>query len=518
VLNRVIASSLLLVLLLAAGTANAQSGETTPEAVGLIRHTPHAYEGYNLFSPLDTANTYLVDNQGRVIHEWAMEHRTFAAYLLDNGNLLRPITYGNDGNGHFHGGGAGEGIQEVTWNGEVVWEFIYSSEDHLIHHDVEPMPNGNVLIIAWERKSVDEAVAAGRDPQTLDEEGVWPLHVLEIEPVRPRGATVVWEWHVWDHLIQDLDPSKENFGEVAAHPERVDINPPGLWMDRISDEERQQLEALGYLGGDPPPGDGAEDPPSSGRGADWLHTNAIAYNPQLDQIALSPLGNNEIWIIDHSTTTEEARGSSGGRWGKGGDLLYRWGNPLTYRAGTESDQVLFAQHDVHWIPPGYPGAGNLLIYNNGRGRPDGDYSTVVEITPPTDANGNYILEPGAPFGPATPTWEYAAPVKTDFYSSFISGARRMPNGNTLICQGQDGTLFEVTRDKQEVWRYVNPVKGPEGSSHRGDDEEPTNALFRAYRYPPAHPGLHGKDLTPGPSLQDYIETHPPTAPKTRPEA
>ena len=107
--------------------------------------------------------------------------------------------------------------------------------------------------------------------------------------------------------------------------------------------------------------------------------NAIDYNPDLDQIALSVRGNSEVWIIDHSTTTAEAAGHSGGKRGKGGDLLYRWGNPLTYRAGTASDQRYFQQHDVEWVRPGYPGAGNLTCYNNGLGR--GNYSTVDEFTP-----------------------------------------------------------------------------------------------------------------------------------------
>lgn len=496
------------VLAAAPGVAQEDQSEA-PAPTGLLVHEAEAFPGYTLFSPLDTSNTYLIDNEGRVIHEWVMEHRTFAAYLLENGHLLRPITYGNDGNGHFHGGGAGEGVQEVAWDGTVVWEFRYSSEDHLMHHDVEPMPNGNVLIIAWERKTVEEAIAAGRDPETFGDDSLWPLHLIEVEPVRPEGGRIVWEWHLWDHVIQDFDESKANYGDVAAHPGRLDMNPPGHWVDRISAEERAQLEALGYLTG--------KEKEQGSRGDDWLHTNAIAYNADLDQIALSVLGVNEIWILDHSTTTEEARGSTGGRAGKGGDILYRWGNPYMYRAAAESQQRLFAQHDVVWVPEGYPGAGHLTIYNNGRGRPDGDYSSVVEIAPPVGPDSRYALEPGQPYGPAEPIWEYMAPNKEDFYSTYISGARRLPNGNTLVCQGADGTLFEVTQDKTVVWRYVNPVKGPEGASHRGEDDEPTNALFRAYRYGLDHPGFAGKDLTPGPLLEEYITDHPPKAPATRPK-
>ncbi len=73
---------------------------------------------------------------------------------------------------------------------------------------------------------------------------------------------------------------------------------------------------------------------------------------------LSPRHYSELWVIDHSTTAEEAAGEKG-------DLLYRWGNPRAYRAGTVSDQQLFWAHNTHWIAPGLPGEGNVLVFNNG---------------------------------------------------------------------------------------------------------------------------------------------------------
>jgi hypothetical protein len=112
--------------------------------------------------------------------------------------------------------------------------------------------------------------------------------------------------------------------------------------------------------------------------ADFMHTNAVSYNPETDQIMLSIHSFSEIWIIDHSTTKTEASSHEGGESGMGGDILYRYGNPETYNQGTRNDRTLFGQHDAQWIPTGYPGEGNVLIFNNGIKRIR-EYSTVDEI-------------------------------------------------------------------------------------------------------------------------------------------
>ena len=183
---------------------------------------------------------------------------------------------------------------------------------------------------------------------------------------------------------------------------------------------------------------------------------------------------SEFWIIDHSTATAEAATHKGGRSGKGGDILYRWGNPRAYGMGTKSHQRLFAQHNAHWIAKGLHGAGHILVFNNGGGRTDGTYSSVDEIVLPVDAKGNYLVKAGTIYGPDKATWSYSAPKKADFYSSFISGTQRLANGNTLICSGANGTIFEVTPEKEIVWKYINPVKedfggpgGPGGKDGKG---------------------------------------------------
>jgi hypothetical protein len=503
---------LAMILLFTAAHSMADSHEE--QELGLLLNTGEAFEGYNLFAPLDASTTYLFDNEGRVVRTWESDYRPGnLGYLLENGNLLRAASFGHDGNGVFFGGGAGYRIEEFTWDGDRIWEWIYASDDHLMHHDIEPMPNGNVLMIAWEMNTKEEAIAAGRDPEMLKDDELWSLHVIEVKPEYPDGGKIVWEWHLMDHVIQDIDEAKNNYGDVAAHPELVDINPPGLWMERLSDEEAEQLRALGYLGDDPEDeGQDDDDEDERGGGADWNHTNAIAYNAHLDQIAVSVRGNNEIWIIDHSTTSEEARGHTGGRSGKGGDILYRWGNPVAYRAGSEEDQQLFGQHDIHWIPEGLPGSGNLLMFNNLPGRDDENYSSVVELIPPLQENGTYHIEVGEAYGPEVPDWEYTAPNKEDFFSGHISGAQRQPNGNTLVCEGATGRFFEVTADKKMVWEFVNPAASQEPPEEdEEDDEEPEfrNDVFRVYRYGTDFPGFKGKDLTPGLLMTDYVKAHPP---------
>ena len=440
---------------------------------GLILSTEAAATGYTLFAPLNSTTTYLIDIRGETVHSWPSEYNPGqAVYVLDDGRLLRCERQPR--NRHFHGGGIGGRVERISPDGKVEWEFVYANEEHCLHHDVEPLPNGNILMIAWEKKTRDEAIAAGRDPKLADGEVFWPDFIIEVRPEGASGGKIVWEWHVWDHLVQDFDKSKPNFGVVADHPQRVNVNFRGM-PRREGPAGRRFLRALGYLGG----GDGDEDDdadddsprrrradddadgrPRGPRGpdmrADWCHTNSIAYNARLDQIVLSVHNFNEIWIIDHTTTTKEAAGHTGGRYGKGGDLLYRWGNPRAYGAGDAKDQQIFAQHDAQWVPDGTPGAGHLLVFNNGLGRPDGAYSSVVELAPPMDATGVYARQSGKAFGPDKPSWEYAAEQKRSFFSSHISGTQRLPNGNTLICSGEQGRIFEVTPAGKSAWEYVNP--------------------------------------------------------------
>jgi len=412
--------------------------ESDPKSArGLVRNLPGAFQGYTIVAPLRSTTTYLVDMEGEIVHRWQSEYTpTYGVHLLADGHLLRA---GRDPNNpHFGRGGQGGIIQEIDWDGRVVWEYVYSSRHHVQHHDIEILPNGNILILAWERKILREALIAGRDPEYLSGAGLWPEHVIEVRPIPPSSAEIVWEWRVWDHLIQDRDPRFESFGKVEEHPELVDINGDSTCW-RESAKELARLRALGYVVESPQSLDLSKVDPN--RDSDWNHANSISYNPELDQIALSVRRFSEIWIIDHSTSTEEAAGHSGGRGGRGGDLLYRWGNPQTYRgAGFVREQRLFSQHDARWIPDGFPGAGNLTVFNNGRRRLDGKYSSVEEIRLPKKGREGKASKDAE----AEVVWSFSGSGGARFYSGHISGAERLPNGNTLVCVGEEGRIFEVT--------------------------------------------------------------------------
>lgn len=524
------------------GSGAQDAPQDVPGAEGVVTNRAGASPGYTLFAPFNSGETYLIDLDGRVVHTWHSEFPPGqAACLLDDGDLLRCAR--DPGESPFRGGGEGGRIERFDWDGELVWTYVLCDAQRRQHHDVEPMPNGNVLVAAWELKTPEEAIDAGRDADAA-RSGLWPDCVLEIEPVLPSGGKVVWEWHVFDHLIQDRDPEKPSFGVISEHPERLDINvlrpDPRAQEPEVSDEELERLRRLGYVGpeeeGAPPEGEGRPGPrrggrdfgdrgPGRGRGADWNHVNSVAYHRGLDQIVLSSHNQHEIWIIDHGTTTEEAAANRGGKRGRGGDFLYRWGNPAAWKIAGEDARQLTGQHDAHWIDEGLPGAGRLLVFNNNasfgmRGRGGGEPSFALELELPLLEDGTYSREADQPFGPAQPLWKFSHRDGDRVLSSpIVSGSQRLPNGNTLVTSGAQGWIVEVTPQGEIVWDFRNPfgrepeegrpVDGfgppaggpgggvpPGGFGPGGPGGFMQGAFFKALRYAPDHPALRGRELKP----------------------
>ena len=393
--------------------------------------------------PYSVKQSFLINNDKEVVA--TLDHDYYPAYtqLLPNGHRLIESQVFSE---VFEDGGGKNGcVEEQDAKGNVLWRVNMNSDLYVQHHDVLKLPNGNFLTLVWEKASADEAVSQGRNPEQVAENGtIWFDGVVEVNPYTMQ---IVWEWSIRHHLTQDFDSGMPNYGVVADNPGRLDINRVTLF-----------------------PGEENVSP-------DWTHLNAMDYNPELDQIILSSNYLSEVWVIDHSTTSLESAGHSGGRYGKGGDFLYRWGNPENYKRGDANDRKLFNQHDVQWILSGLPGEGNIMIFNNGDGtlRP---YTTVVEFTPAMNPDGSYDLDDGATYGPDALVWEYNPPPEEQFLSWFISGAQRLANGNTLINHGAGGHFREVTASGDIVWDYT----------YKTEVDAP-HMIFRAYRYPADHPGL-----------------------------
>lgn len=455
---------------------------------GLTKTSEGLADGYVMFAPTSSASIYLINRKGEVVHEWKGNYEAHTPYLNDDGSITQLAVDADFP--RFAGGGEAGRLQKISWDSKVLWDFEYANEDHCTHHDIAVKPNGNVLAIAWEARTAEAVLQAGRKPDLIPKEGLWPSRVVEIEPQGKRGGKEVWVWHIWDHLIQDHDPAKDNYGDVAAHPELLDFNVGRPLPPQITPDSMDQLHAAGRAW---------RNQTAYNRGSDVYHLNAINYHPELNQIALSSPSLNEIFIIDQSTTTEEAAGHTGGRWGRGGDFLYRWGNPRNYRQGDSTDQRLFGQHDVRWVEKGFPGEGNLTVFNNDIPFiPDSlNYSAVYELKPSLEDQG-YRLSDNGRYGPEEPTWTYVARDTLSFFSSFISGAHRMANGNTFINEGARGRFFEVTPEGDIVWEYLNPYRGTIHHPN-GDPRDPMPMAyiqFRATFIPASHPALQGKELAP----------------------
>jgi hypothetical protein len=358
---------------------------------------------YTLYAKQNSTTAYLIDTNNNVYHSWSFSSNAktgYSTYLLPGGTILRTIArQGNQLNGPAMCGQ----FQKVDWNGTVDWDFVYSTSTYCSHHDICPMPNGNVLLICYEVKTPAQAIQAGCSQSIT----IWPEKIVEVQQTGTNTGTIVWEWHIWDHLCQNHDATKDNYvTSIVMHPELLNIN--------------YQTQK------------------------DWIHANGIDYNPLLDQIVFSSHNLNEIYVIDHSTTTGEAASHSGGNSGQGGDFLYRWGNPQVYQAGNASNKIFNVVHDAHWVPGNCPGAGMLVGFNNNG--ISNNQSSVDYVSPPYDGY-NYSITPGSAFLPPT----YTSRLGCNGHTNNMGNSQQLPNGNTLVCVTQSGLIYEVDPSGTMIW-------------------------------------------------------------------
>jgi hypothetical protein len=417
---------------------------------GLIRYNKEkAYDGYTLFAPMLSTTTYLIDMEGNVVHKWKSKYPPgLYAMLLPNGHLMRTARPDPDKVPVKFGGVAGL-IQEIDWDGNVVWEYKEFTPTMIQHHCFNIMPNGNVLFVGFEFKSATEAIKKGRDPKTMPEEfewegesssniisgthtknkakGIWPDYVKEVN----REGKVVWEWHAWDH--------------IGTGPKELNIN-------------YQLPKATEYL-----------------HVPDWTHFNTVDYIPETDQILVNSRNFSEFFLINHKT----------------GEIEYRWGNPTTHGEGKkpgfvdDGSQILFGPHHVTRLPN-----GNFQIFDNGWKRPEKSRSRVVEMDPKT---GKIV-------------WQFGPVIGNSFYTAYQGAAQRLPNNNILVTSTNHGHVFEITYGPKPevVWEWVSPVFIKDRIKCFYDDAKDSvsafeelgaNMIHRAYRYDKDYPGLAGRDLS-----------------------
>jgi len=423
--------------------------------------------------PLSGQNTvglisYNISNCGEIVHVWEDDDNWVpgnTAYIMPNGNLIKTKRDRSaTGSSPIWAGGGGAIVEVRDWDNNLLSSFERNDEFERLHHDIAITEDNTILMIVWELKTIEECVQAGRDTSMLTEGKMWPDKIVEWDPASDE---IIWEWHTWDHLVQDFDASKDNFGVVADSPQKIDVN-----YDT-----------------------------NFGK-ADWMHTNAIDYQEVNNLIVISVPTFSEAWVIDHSTSTEQAAGSTGGFGGRGGDLLYRWGNPETYDQGDSTDQKLFYPHDIHFIDDFLTGAnpnfGKMAAFNN---RVGADYSTVNIWNQAFDMYKFQFPFDGDKFGPDDFDLTLLHPEPTALYSTGLSSFQVLPNGNSLICSGRFGYTFELTPDNEIVWEYVTPIRAG-AIVAQGDSLSINNNLtFRFKRYPTDYAAFDGRDLTPQGALE-----------------
>jgi hypothetical protein len=523
-MKKTILLTLAVVMLVALPLGSAFGLERLVASTELVQYdSTKAYNGYTIFTPFNQPgppyHAFMIDMEGNLVHAWEHDISSFYGYLLPNGNLMAGMSPAEAAAADTYrlltGGGRQGMLREVAWDSTVAWSKSYYSTDYGQHHDFQKIWNAELgeytyIFIACERESADDALALGADPANLSsfQNGWGAETIVEMN----SNGEVIWLVRFADHIVQNYDPTKTadftdvcgrsirgaTYGEPEDYPEKLDIN----WT--------------------PPKGD-------------WLHCNSLDYNAELGQIVTNSV-TGQFWVFDHDGTfiPGDPEGSMALTRGPAGDFLFRWGNPCWYSQGTcpyvigngtgtsIGTQQIGGSHDIQWIRPtswdggpALPGAGNFLIFNNGGNT--GTYSEIFEIDPWDNGQyGVYLPEVEAGYtasggfmGPSVTrsnqvVWNYKSAVPNGFYAMHISGCTRMPNGNTVICSGTQGHMFEVTEAGEVVWEYQNPVIASGATTTQTDVASMGFSVFRCYRYGPDFPGLAGKDLTPMGTLTGRI--------------
>ena len=372
-------------------------------------HPEDAHAGYVLFTAADSV-TRLIDLNGTVLHEWRFPG--VPARIIDpalNGGRIGDVGVQLSPSGDPRGGiYANATVGQLSWSGERVWEWGTQTSGGAArqNHDWELLADGNRLLL----------IAVPRVVPQLGASVVGDQGLVEVED----GGQIVWQWLAGDHL-DELGFSESGWRALRATAARDPDDPWGY----LEMNSAKTLGSNRWHDGDP----------------------GSVFHP--DNILVSFRKANVVALIDKDS----------------GAIVWRLGPYFEAVPGTQHHRIsahkvpreldqLCGQHNPHMIARGLPGAGNILIFDNqgGAGYPPaplGIYagSRVLEIDPST----RQIV------------WQYTAedsglPPWT-FFSSFVSNAQRLPNGNTLINEGMNGRIFQVTPSGCVAWEYHSPYGG-----------------------------------------------------------
>jgi len=415
-------------------------GKPSVHPTGTIVYNPKkCFNGYTLFQAREHGAT-LIDMNGGVVNHW---------HNLDGiPNKLLPggFVMGHRGErGKDYGYQDALDLVQVDWDGNVTWSFDHWNyiEDPDVgprwaarqHHDyqregnpvgyyvpdMECKTDGGHTFILVHQNVIDEKITPNP---------IYDDVVLEVD----WEGNIVWKWACHEHF--------EEYGFSEAAKKAIYEHPSGLHAGAY---DWMHINSMSLLG------------PNK-----WYDAGDERFHPE--NIILDGRNTNLIWIISKAT----------------GEVVWKLG-PDYYSGKAKEIGWIIGQHHAHMIPKGLPGAGNILIFDNGG---FGGYGAPNEMSP-TGANNvqrdySRVIE----IDPVKMeiVWEcqpkhlgYEQPFTADhFYSCYISGAQRLPNGNTLICEGSDGRLIEITNDYEIVWEYISPYWGTKRN---------TNMVYRAYRYP-----------------------------------
>lgn len=438
----------MIVTLLGCSTAAFTQQTSIDNTVGIIfNDIEKVSDGVVLYAPLHSRNVFLVDNCGSLLNQWEFDaHSNYSgAFLLEDGSVIKLVLSDKDGGGVRKDAC----IEHRSWDNVLLWKYCGQDRYAALHSDFYVLPNGNILSLLKDRYSIEAALDLGLKPENIYGNTFNAESIVEIKRTGDTTGEVVWEWHLWDHFIQEYDSLKNNYAKIEEQPRKLDIN---------------LIESN-------------------------VHFNSIDYNEKLDQIVVSSWSDHEIYILDHSTSSETAATSTGGKYGYGGDFLYRWGNDANYNKGT---QKLFGQHNPTWIPDDYGRFGGMIsIFNNEHGYYTENVlkSAIVIINIDPNGDGVYEFSEKNTFEPTNYEYIWTGKIYDDWMlSRIMSGAEVQPNGNILICEATKGRFTEIDENGNIVWIYKSPDEGTENdlSTSRGIIDQGVDAnpqVYKIKKYP-----------------------------------